>query len=365
MNVRPTRAPAPPLDFDSDGVVIEQRVNHATPALRQQQETVQHEPPRPHVQLPITGFAKLAGAIAAVMAEIEAVGKSGENKFHNYKYAKMQDLLAEVTPLMGKHGVVLIQSEIGRDLFDNGTVLAVRYEFTILHSSGEIWPERPIITGVSSCRTSKGTYDDKSFNKAHTAARKYFLMSLFQIPTEDAEDADRGGQGQQNRMGGAQQAQRRAPAPDGKPQPQLIPIVSGEPPATWAERFKKAIATATSRAEIDAWYDANVAIFNKVQQHDQDTYNNLLDSMDGRELELKRTDPISSGPARTAATVNFDVEEWLTSLENAFGGCEDAMSLAETQDKYMTPHRKDVIPPDWQRAVKIVQTHLARIEANG
>jgi hypothetical protein len=29
-------------------------------------------------------------------------------------------------------------------------------------------------------------------NKCHTAARKYFLLALFQIPTGDEEDADRG-----------------------------------------------------------------------------------------------------------------------------------------------------------------------------
>ena len=47
-------------------------------------------------------------------------------------------------------------------------------------------------TGVSTCRNSKGGWDDKSLNKCHTAARKYFLLSLFQIPTGEEDDADKG-----------------------------------------------------------------------------------------------------------------------------------------------------------------------------
>ena len=58
--------------------------------------------------------------------------------------------------------------------------------------SGETWPQPLRQTGVSTCRNSKGGWDDKSLNKCHTAARKYFLLSLFQIPTGEEADADFG-----------------------------------------------------------------------------------------------------------------------------------------------------------------------------
>jgi hypothetical protein len=58
--------------------------------------------------------------------------------------------------------------------------------------SGETWPQPLRQTGVSTCRNSKGGWDDKSLNKCHTAARKYFLLALFQIPTGEEEDADLG-----------------------------------------------------------------------------------------------------------------------------------------------------------------------------
>jgi hypothetical protein len=63
----------------------------------------------------------------------------------------------------------------------------------VAHASGETWPHVIKQTGVSTCRNTKGGWDDKSLNKCHTAARKYFLLALFQIPTGDEEDdADRG-----------------------------------------------------------------------------------------------------------------------------------------------------------------------------
>src|SRR5215475_10420980 len=59
-------------------------------------------------------------------------------------------------------------------------------------SAGETWPHVLRQTGVSTCRNTKGGWDDKSLNKCHTAARKYFLLALFQVPTGEEADADQG-----------------------------------------------------------------------------------------------------------------------------------------------------------------------------
>ena len=134
----------------------------------------------------------LVAAIAAVMNEVHVVAKRGENEFHRYRYATMGDILKEITPLLGRHGIVIFQSETGRAMFDDDNVIAVEYAFTVAHASGETWPHVIKQTGVSTCRNSKGGWDDKSLNKCHTAARKYFLLALFQIPTGDEADADQG-----------------------------------------------------------------------------------------------------------------------------------------------------------------------------
>jgi hypothetical protein len=134
----------------------------------------------------------LVAAIAAVMNEVHVVAKRGENEFHRYRYATMGDILKEITPLLGRHGIVIFQSETGRAMFDDDNVIAIEYAFTVAHASGEIWPHAIKQTGVSTCRNSKGGWDDKSLNKCHTAARKYFLLALFQIPTGEEDDGDRG-----------------------------------------------------------------------------------------------------------------------------------------------------------------------------
>jgi hypothetical protein len=319
------------------------------------------------------------------MEELKPVEKAGWNDFHKYEYARMQDLSTALTPLMGKHGIVVFQNELSRDMFDDGRAMAVRYQFTIVHKSGEIWPERPVITGVSMCRTSNGKYDDKAFNKCHTSARKYFLISLFQIPTEDHDDADSDG-GSGNRPRPA----RRAPSPDGKHGPQLIPINHGELPAAWGERFIKAIGTATKVEEVNAWYDANFAIFEKIKKAgDTATYDALIDAMDDRERALvvpqqtaqaqpaeaaddfpgdkkptrqrrapaaKADDPISSGP------IQIDEEQWLAAISNAYSACEDTTSLALAQGKHMTHYKDRVSPEAWQRAADLTAAELARIE---
>ena len=103
----------------------------------------------------------------------------------------MQDILNGLTPMMAKHGVVIMQTEVERGLLDNGNVIFATYDFTIMHKSGEVWPFPQRQTGDVEDAHSKGAYDDKGLNKCHTSARKYFLLSLFQIPTTDEEDADR------------------------------------------------------------------------------------------------------------------------------------------------------------------------------
>ena len=248
MNTRPTRAPAPPaaetgyhhdIKFQEASHPMQYTGANQLPAERQQQSAL--PPAGPHQPdllqplepaapaspaLPQTGFSQLVGAIAAVMAEIEPVEKGGWNKFQSYAYARIQDLMGALTPLMGKHGIVIFQNEEGRAMFE--TAVAVRYRFTVAHKSGEVWPEQILQTGLSNCRNSKEGFDDKTLNKCHTAARKYFLLSLFQIPTEDIDEADGGTGNGEPRKRPQQQAKRPAPAPDGKMQPHTITIIDGD-----------------------------------------------------------------------------------------------------------------------------------------
>jgi hypothetical protein len=223
--------------------------------------------------LPVTGFANIATAIAMIMSEIGVVGEGGENKFQNYKYMSYKDMFRKLTPLMGKHGLAVIPTEKTKSLFDNDAVVMGTYQFTIIHKSGEVWPFQPEWTGVSRARDSKGGFDDKALNKCATAAQKYFLKALFQIPSgEDDEDPDNHDgivQGQRSAP------QRRAPVPSpSSPQPrgpvqQAAPIVQPSKPeegphkivggtyATWTSSYIEAVQSAGDAATVYKWVDAN------------------------------------------------------------------------------------------------------------
>jgi hypothetical protein len=142
------------------------------------------------VQREIPPAKTLLAAISAIMAEVGTVAKRGKNAFHNYEYATASDILHQVQPLMAKHGLVIFQTEKSHEVIQEGTAMAFTYEFTLAHSSGEVWTEKPLQTGVATSKNSKGGFDDKVANKCHTAARKYFILALFQIPTGDYPDPD-------------------------------------------------------------------------------------------------------------------------------------------------------------------------------
>lgn len=131
---------------------------------------------------------EIAAAISAIMGEVDYVQKKGTNTFHNYKFAAVGDILAKLQPAMAKHGLIVIQNEMEHKL--DGPVMMVKYEFIVAHKSGAVLPDRFHATGVATATNSKGGFDDKCVNKCMTAAGKYFLLSLFKIPTGDLPDSD-------------------------------------------------------------------------------------------------------------------------------------------------------------------------------
>jgi hypothetical protein len=130
----------------------------------------------------------IAEAIGSIMGKVKNVEKHGTNTFHNYKFAKVEDLMFQVQPAMVDAGLVITQDEVGHEIVADTLMLAT-YAFSLSHKSGVTWG--PVHqTGMSNLRNTKGGYDDKALNKCHTAARKYFILGLFQIPAGDLPDAD-------------------------------------------------------------------------------------------------------------------------------------------------------------------------------
>jgi hypothetical protein len=143
--------------------------------------------------MPKPAVRPVLAAISAVMGEVGSVKKEGFNEFHRYNYAAAADVMHALQPLLAKNGLTIVQHQAALEFIQDGAAMAIRYEFHLYHSSGDKLDIVPVHTGVAAAKTKTGSPDDKAANKCHTAARKYFLLSLFQIPTGDYADPDADG----------------------------------------------------------------------------------------------------------------------------------------------------------------------------
>jgi ERF superfamily len=257
-------------------------------------------PPMQTLQGPVGNLAK---AIANVMKQVGTIEKRGVNEFYKYPYMRMEDLLHKLTPLMGENGLAVLQNEIKVEVVEKDRV-AVTYEFSIIHESGEIWSEKPRFTGMSNARNRNGSFDDKSVNKAHTAARKYFLLSLFQVPAGDFDDADDGTPQQQVRP--QPKGRTRAPVPGpSKERASMVESPSEEiddnqpyrivakGAEAWAEEYIRCIGTAKTSDEIAEWNRLNAVNLNNLNQNYSDIYSRIYAANEhhSRELQRSRHDP--------------------------------------------------------------------------
>jgi len=312
--------------------------------------------------MPFQGVGKLAGGSAGVMSEIGTINKGGYNKFHGYHYARMEDLLHVLTPLMGKHGIAVFQNEIEIKTIENR--IAVTYEFSIIHSSGEVWPERPRFTGMSMGRDSKGNYDDKAINKAHTAARKYFLLSLFQVPAGDFDDADPGSSSQPATQSKQTAVVERAtsqqqpiakerprtvpgpatsleqPNPEERLLPQKIGLGKGAGAEQWTKTFIDAIEGAETEEELAQWDELNGAVLQKLLEEHRELYQQIDKVMTRRILEIA---PLSAMP-----DAKNDTQEAMNWVAQQLMDAESYEAAMELWNKAVAPHEPEFEQADWE-----------------
>jgi len=131
---------------------------------------------------------KIAKALHNVMTKVGYVQKSSENKFHGYKYASEAALLDKLRPAMIEEGLMLIPSVMDVGKIDDHGNTTVMIAYTLVHESGETWPDKIMAAGCGNDRNKNGI-GDKGLYKAITGANKYLLFKLFQIETGDDPEA--------------------------------------------------------------------------------------------------------------------------------------------------------------------------------
>ena len=189
---------------------------------------------------------EIAEAVITMMVKVGYVQKTGTNDFHKYKYAKIETLLEKAQPALTDVGLVIAQDELSHAVIADGNLMEANYAFTLHHKTGASWgPIRH--TGLASVRNSKGGYDDKALNKCHTAARKYFILALLQVPTGEHADTDE----QEDRPALPPQAPQRTAAPQSK--------TATNPAEEWAGKQTIIIRTLSSTNAVDEWIKKNEA----------------------------------------------------------------------------------------------------------
>lgn len=306
---------------------------------------------------PQTGFANIAAAISAIMSEIGVVGEGGENKFQNYKYMSYKDMYRKLTPLMGKHGLAVIPTEKICSIFDNDAVVTATYSFTIIHKSGEVWPFQPEWTGVSRARDSKGGWDDKSLNKCATAAQKYFLKALFQVPSgEDDEDPDH------NDGSTVSRERIRAPSP-GQSQTKAAanPLVAkGADANLWTSDLKRLIGDAKSLADLNMIDEANAEGSQRLSSKFPVLYREVYDCFVAAKKKFAKSDPISSGPL-IAVKYSEDQTGFTNSIIDLMDSAKTWDILQRLYNDHLAPIEEDMFPADRDNCLSALRRNENRL----
>lgn len=232
---------------------------------------------------------EIATAILEVMGEVGYVQKKGTNSFQNYKYASIEGVLEKVQPALVKCGLLITQNEVSHAIVAEDQMMEATYAFGLTHKSGA-QAESITLTSLSGLRNSKGGYDDKALNKCHTAARKYFILGLFQIPTGLAADPDDDEDRPTVDVSG------RAPAPQPQANGARTAAPNGKNGKTtaedWAGGAMEAVNTAKDMKELTAWIDRNQPALEKLKDTNIGLSNKLKDLIDDRYAALS---PIAAG----------------------------------------------------------------------
>jgi hypothetical protein len=308
----------------------------------------------------------IAQALVAIKRKIAPVGKEGTNKFHAYKYVKSEDVIDEVMPLLAEHGLIITQSEVKQVLFQEERTLAITYEYTVINSDGEVWPDRIQRTGLAWVRDSKGTVDDKASNKCSTQSEKYFYIKFFGIRTSDAAQEDNDGE-------------QRIVAP--KPGtieaqvagPRVIPAKGSY--AEWTDSYIAAVKTAASAADVGEFAKLNETSLGKIERGSPDddeririAVSGILRSITATGVQTTPQPPKPPRPMPPKPTEPMPMPNPTDDLEGFKAWVHAKLLPAQTGEELETIWNNDVgpridslFPPDQEDAMGIYRQHERRL----
>ncbi|MBD2531922.1 ERF family protein [Nostoc flagelliforme FACHB-838] len=117
---------------------------------------------------------ELIKALIKAKAEFNPIQKDRTNPHYKHKYATLDAVLDAVTPALGKHGLVIIQTT---EICEGKTVLRTH----IFHESGE---------SITSTYPLPEISDSQKLGAALTYARRYAVCAILSVTADEDDDAE-------------------------------------------------------------------------------------------------------------------------------------------------------------------------------
>ena len=218
---------------------------------------------------------EIAKAIVKVMGEVKKLGKDADNKHGGYKYVSVDQFFDQIGALMHGAGIFVVVDETACETASRETVdaygkvkvsnwLTSHYDISIFHDSGaQFGPIKRTIQVQST--------GPQSYGSAISYVEKYFLRSLFKIPTGE-QDADA--------QEGLPATPRRVPTPP-KPPSDMMDVETSQ---VTRDVMIEAIKMANSLDDLSDWINQSKKNFGKMMRAD---FEAVKEAIDDRETELK------------------------------------------------------------------------------
>lgn len=129
------------------------------------------------------------GKIAQIMKDVPAIGKNQKNTQQGYSYRGIDDAMNSLQNVLPKYGVFYVPEVIESHREERQTAKGGNLIYSVLKVKYTFYAEDG--SHVSAVVQSEGMDSaDKSSNKAMSAACKYALFQVFNIPTKEMVDPD-------------------------------------------------------------------------------------------------------------------------------------------------------------------------------
>ena len=133
---------------------------------------------------------KIHAAMAAILAEVGAVGKAARNTQQNYNYRAIDDVVDHVHSLFAAHKVYLLPKVESAEVIERKSCKGNSLIYTVASVSYRCVADDGSEVTIGPMRGEGMDSGDKSSNKAMAAALKYALCQAFLIPYNEMGDSE-------------------------------------------------------------------------------------------------------------------------------------------------------------------------------